>query len=153
MVAVGQAAPDMVMEGSNGKTIRLSDYLGKKVILYFYSKDMTSGCTTEASDFRDKQTDFEQADAVVIGVSKDSIGSHHKFIEKYQLPFILVSDPELKTIQAFGVWKEKNMYGRKTMGVERTTFIIDKKGIIQKIYSKVKVKGHVEKILEDLKTS
>ena len=153
MVEAGQAAPDMVMEGSNGKTIRLSDYLGKKVILYFYSKDMTSGCTAEACDFRDNQTNFEQADTIVIGISKDSMGSHHKFIEKYQLPFILVSDPELKTIQALGVWKEKNMYGRKTMGVEWTTFIIDKKGIIQKIYSKVKVKGHVEKILEDLKTS
>jgi len=151
MLKVGEAAPDIAMEVSNGKTIRLADFRGKKVVLYFYPKDMTSGCTTEALDFRDNQANFEQADTLVIGVSKDPMGSHHKFIEKHQLPFLLVSDPDLELINAFGVWKEKNMYGKKTFGVERTTFIIDSNGIVQKIYPKVKVKGHVEQVLEDLK--
>lgn len=106
----------------------------------------------EACDFRDRHTDFQEAETIIIGVSKDPMGSHHKFIEKYQLPFVLLSDPELEIIQTYGVWKEKNMYGKKTMGVERTTVLIDKEGIIRKIYQKVKVKGHVEQVLEDLKT-
>jgi len=151
MLKVGDAAPDIAMEASNGRTIRLADLQGKKVVLYFYPKDMTSGCTTEAGNFRDNQANFEQADTVVIGVSKDSMSSHHKFIEKHQLPFLLVSDPDLELINAFGVWKEKNMYGKKTFGVERTTFIIDSNSIVQKIYPKVKVKGHVEQVLADLK--
>jgi len=151
MLKVGEAVPDIAMEASNGKAIRFADFWGKKVILYFYPKDMTSGCTTEAGDFRDNQANFEQADTVVIGVSKDSMSSHHKFIAKHRLPFLVVSDPDLELINAFGVWKEKNMYGKKTFGVERTTFIIDSNGIVQKIYPKVKVKGHVEQILADLK--
>lgn len=150
MVQVGDIAPDFEAEGSSRQPIKLSDFRGKKVVLYFYPKDMTSGCTTEACDFRDHHTDFADSDVIVIGVSKDPMGSHHKFIEKYQLPFVLVSDPELEIIRAYDVWKEKNMYGKKTMGVERTTLIIDEKGVIQKIYPKVKVKGHVEKVLADL---
>ncbi|AHF06237.1 thioredoxin-dependent thiol peroxidase [Desulfitobacterium metallireducens] len=151
MIAVGEVAPDFTAQGSQGEQITLSTLRGKKVILYFYPKDMTSGCTTEACDFRDHHAEFLIADTVIIGISKDSMGSHHKFIEKYQLPFVLVSDPELAIIQAYGVWKEKNMYGKKTMGIERTTIVIDEQGFIRKIYSKVKVKGHVEQVLQDLK--
>ncbi|NTV89185.1 MAG: thioredoxin-dependent thiol peroxidase [Clostridiales bacterium] len=150
MIKPGEAAPDMEMKASNGSNIRLSDYRGKKIVLYFYPKDMTSGCTMEACDFRDHHNDLTQADTVVIGVSKDPLGSHNKFIEKYELPFILVSDPELALIKEYDVWKEKNMYGKKTMGIERTTVLIDKDGIIRKIYPKVKVAGHVEKVIEDL---
>jgi peroxiredoxin Q/BCP len=152
MPKVGDSAPDFQAEGSNGQIIKLSDLRGKKVVLYFYPKDMTSGCTTEACDFRDHHANFSESEVVVIGVSKDPMGSHHKFIEKYQLPFILVSDPDLEIIKAYEVWKEKTMYAKKSMGVERTTFIIDEKGTIGKIYPKVKVKGHVEKVLEDLRT-
>lgn len=152
MLQVNEPAPDFQALGSLGQEIKLSDLRGKKVVLYFYPKDNTAGCTTEACDFRDHYAEFEQADTVIIGVSKDPMGSHHKFIEKYQLPFVLVSDPELKVIQAYEVWKEKNMYGKKTMGVERTTVIIDEEGIVKKIYPKVKVKGHVEKVLEDLRS-
>lgn len=152
MLQVNELAPDFQALGSFGQEIKLSDLRGKKVVLYFYPKDNTAGCTTEACDFRDQYAEFEQADTVIIGVSKDPMGSHHKFIEKYQLPFVLVSDQELKVIQAYGVWKEKNMYGKKTMGVERTTVIIDEEGIVKKIYPKVKVKGHVEKVLEDLRS-
>lgn len=152
MISIGEAAPDFTAQGSRGEEITLSALRGKKVVLYFYPKDMTSGCTTEACDFRDHHEEFTAADTVIIGVSKDPMGSHHKFIEKYQLPFVLVSDPELTLIQAYGVWKEKNMYGKKTMGVERTTILIDEQGIIWKIYPKVKVKGHVDQVLQDLKT-
>lgn len=144
-------APDLEMETNKGEKIKLSDFRGKKVILYFYPKDNTAGCTAEACDFRDHSNDFESDSAIVIGVSKDSASSHNKFIEKYQLPFILVTDPELNVIKAFNVWQEKTMYGKKSMGVVRTTFIIDKEGKIRKIYNKVRVKGHVEKVLEDLK--
>ncbi|WP_434509607.1 thioredoxin-dependent thiol peroxidase [Desulfitobacterium sp. AusDCA] len=150
MISAGDIAPDFSAQGSRGEEIILSALKGKKVVLYFYPKDMTSGCTTEACDFRDHHSEFMAADTVIIGVSKDTMGSHHKFIEKYQLPFALISDPELEIIQTYGVWKEKNMYGKKTMGIERTTIIIDEQGIIRKIYPKVKVKGHVEQVLRDL---
>ncbi|MHB1654082.1 MAG: thioredoxin-dependent thiol peroxidase [Desulfitobacteriaceae bacterium] len=150
MLNPGDVAPDFQAEGSNGQTIMISELRGKKVVLYFYPKDMTQGCTIEACDFRDHYAGFAEAGTVVIGISKDLMGSHHKFIEKFGLPFILVSDPELKIIQAYGVWKEKNMYGKKTMGVERSTFLIDENGLIQKIYPKVKVNGHVEQILKDV---
>lgn len=150
MVKIGDNAPETVMEGSDGQSFRLADFKGKKIVLYFYAKDMTSGCSEEARDFRDNYQGFEEAGAVVIGVSKDSKDSHRKFIEKYQLPFILVSDPDLEIIKAFDVWKEKNMYGKKVMGVVRTTFVIDENSKISKIYPKVKVKGHAEKVLADL---
>lgn len=151
MISEGDKAPGFTATGSLGEKIILTALQGKKVVLYFYPKDMTSGCTTEACDFRDHYEEFATAETVIIGVSKDPMGSHHKFIEKYQLPFVLISDPELDIIKTYGVWKEKNMYGKKTMGVERTTIIIDEQGFIRKIYPKVKVKGHVEQVLLDLK--
>lgn len=149
MFKVGDLAPDFEGESVNG-VVKLSDFRGKKVILYFYPKDMTSGCTTQACSFRDNYADIQEKDTVVIGVSKDPIKSHSKFIEKYGLPFVLVSDPELRIIEAYGVWKEKVMYGKKSMGVERTTFLIDEEGMIKKIYSKVKVANHIEQVLADL---
>lgn len=151
MPKIGEKAPDFAAAASNGQQICLSQFQGKKVILYFYPKDMTSGCSTQAQDFGHFHGDFEAAQAVVLGVSKDSMASHHKFIEKYNLPFLLISDPDLEIIQLYDVWKEKNMYGKKTMGVERTTFLIDEEGTIRKVYPKVKVAGHVQKVLQDLK--
>lgn len=150
MLNVGDQAPDFQAEASIGREITLSEFLGKKIILYFYPKDMTSGCTTEACDFSQYHPDFEKMKTVILGVSKDSLSSHHKFIEKYGLPFILISDPDLKIIKLYDVWKEKNLYGKKTMGVERTTFLIDETGLIQKIYPKVKVAGHAAQVLKDL---
>jgi peroxiredoxin Q/BCP len=152
MLNIGDKAPDFRGEATIGRTITLSEFQqqGKNVILYFYPKDMTSGCTAEACDFGLHYPNFEEAQTIIIGVSKDTMSSHHKFIEKFNLPFILVSDPELEIIKMYGVWKEKTMYGKKSMGVERTTFLIDKNGVIQKIYPKVKVAGHVAKVLSDL---
>lgn len=149
MINIDTAAPDVNLE-TNGKTIKLSDLRGKNTVLYFYPKDMTSGWTNEAVDFNEHLNDFEKLDTVVVGVSKDSLESHNKFMEKNNLKFDLASDVDLEVIKAFDVWKEKNMYGKKTMGVERTTFIIDKQGIVRKIYSKVKVNGHVERVLKDI---
>lgn len=149
MLQVGDIAPDFIADTEKG-AIRLSDYRGKKVILYFYSKDMTAGCSKQAASFGEHYADFKKYNAEIIGVSKDTIASHIKFSAKYDLPFKLVSDPDLKVIQAYGVWKEKTMYGKKSMGVERTTFIIDEYGVIQKIYAKVKVDGHTDKILTEL---
>lgn len=152
MINVGDLAPDMPMEIGEGNIVKLSQLRGKKVVLYFYPKDMTRGCTLEALDFNDHQADFDNLNTVVIGVSKDDLKSHGKFKEKNSLKFDLVSDPELELIKAYDVWKEKNMYGKKVMGVERTTFIIDEQGKIVKIYPKVKVDGHVLKVIEDLKS-
>ena len=151
MLEEGKKAPQFTLISGDNKKVALKDYLGKKVVLYFYPKDNTSGCTTEACDFRDTHPNFKKVNAVVLGVSPDSIESHEKFSEKLNLPFKLLSDPDKKVLEKYGVWKEKSMYGRKYMGVERTTFIIDEKGKIQKIFPKVKVKGHVEKVLEELK--
>jgi len=152
MLKVGDKAPDFKAEASNGRTITLSEFQaeGKKVILFFYSKDMTSGCTVEACDFRQYHPNFEESKALIIGVSKDPMSSHHKFIKKFELPFMLVSDQELEIINKYDVLKEKAMYGKKYMGVERTTFLIDEHGVILKIYPKVKVKGHVAQVLSDL---
>ena len=135
----------------NGEKISLKDYLGKKIILYFYPKDNTSGCTKEACNFRDAFPKFKKTDAIILGVSPDSVDSHKKFAEKYQLNFNLLADEEKKVVQLYGVWKEKSMYGRKYMGVERTTFIIDEKGRIKNIFTKVKVDGHDKEVLEALK--
>ncbi len=151
MLKENDKAPDFSLISDEGKKINLKDFRGKKVILYFYPKDNTSGCTKEACSFRDSIKSFEKNNAVVIGISKDDISSHKKFKEKYNLPFNLLSDESLETIKNYGVWKEKNMYGKKYMGIERTTFIIDEKGIIRKIYPKVKVIGHIEEILNELK--
>jgi len=150
LVAVGAEAPDFTLETDEERQVSLKDYRGKKVVLYFYPKDGTSGCTTEALEFKDVAEQFAQEGAVVLGISKDSVASHQKFKEKYQLPFTLLSDPEAKVLNEYGVWKEKVLYGRKYMGTERTTFLIDEKGIVRKIYSKVKPEGHAQACLLDL---
>jgi peroxiredoxin Q/BCP len=146
----GDKAPEFKLKDSDGKEVALKDFTGKIVVLYFYPKDGTSGCTQEACDFRDIHPEFEKLNAVVIGISGDSEKSHKNFSSKYELPFTLLSDPEKSAISAYGVWKEKSMYGKKYMGIERTTFIIDEKGKIKKIFSAVKVKGHVAQIVEVL---
>jgi len=148
---IGKKAPAFILTDSNGKKYSLSNFSGKKVILYFYPKDMTSGCTKEACDFRDAFSDFKKLKVEVIGISIDSVVSHKKFAEKYDLPFVLLSDEKKEVVEKYDVWKEKSMYGKKYMGIERTTFIIDEKGMIRNIFSKVKVAGHVEKIIEALK--
>jgi peroxiredoxin Q/BCP len=152
MIEVGKKAPNFSLLDSNNKKISLSDFKGSKIVLYFYPKDMTSGCTKEACDFRDIFPNFKKVKSIVIGISPDSPESHKKFAMKYNLPFILLSDENKKTLTDYGVWKEKSMYGRKYMGVERTTIIIDEDGKIEKIFPKVKVAGHVEEILETLKS-
>lgn len=131
----------------------LSDYRGKKVVLYFYPKDGTPGCTREAIEFKEMAKEFEREGAVILGVSKDSIKSHEKFKQKHDLPFTLLSDPEGKVLDLYGVWKKKSLYGRTFMGTERTTFLIDEKGIVKRTYRKVKVKGHAQVCLLDLKGS
>jgi peroxiredoxin Q/BCP len=151
-LTVGQKAPEFSLEASNGKKVSLKDYKGKTVVLYFYPKDMTSGCTTEACDFRDNLARVENAGAVVLGVSPDNLTSHGKFIEKNNLNFLLLADPEKKVLEAYGIWKEKSLYGRKFMGVVRSTFIIGPDGKIAHIFPKVSVKGHVDAVLEVLKT-
>ncbi|MBN8584906.1 MAG: thioredoxin-dependent thiol peroxidase [Ignavibacteria bacterium] len=150
MLKVGDKAPEFSLIGDNGEKISLKDYKGKKVVLYFYPKDMTSGCTQEACDFRDSIKKFEKKNTVVIGVSPDDTKSHNKFKDKYGLPFTLLSDETKEMLNDYGVWQEKSMYGRKYMGVVRTTFIIDEKGKIEKIYDKVKVPGHIEEILKEI---
>ena len=149
MLEINSKAPDFSLPDENGTIHKLSDYLGKKVVLYFYPKDNTSGCTQEACDFRDNINRLTNY-ATVIGVSSDSIKSHKSFKEKQSLNFILLSDPEHKLAEEFGVWKEKSMYGRKYMGIERSTFILDKNGKIEKEWRKVKVKGHVDEVIEYL---
>lgn len=145
----GEVAPDFTLPSSDKRNISLSDYLGQKnVVLYFYPKDDTPGCTTEACDFRDNLARLSQSDTVVLGVSKDNLKSHDKFIQKHKLPFLLLSDEGLEVIQKYDSWQEKSMYGKKYMGVERNTFLIDKKGVIRKIWHKVKVKGHVQEVLK-----
>jgi len=150
MIETGKKAPQFTLPDSFGNKVSLKDFLGKKVVLYFYPKDNTSGCTKEAVGFKEALPEIEKRNAVVLGVSKDSQESHRKFAEKYELPFVLLSDPDLKVIQKYGVWVEKSMYGRKYMGVERSTFIIDEKGKIKKIFRKVKVKNHIEEVLKAL---
>ncbi|GAB6168537.1 thioredoxin-dependent thiol peroxidase [Clostridium carnis] len=148
---IGKISPDFSLMGSDGKEHKLSDYRGKKVVLYFYPKDNTPGCTTEACDFRDNTTIIEDLNAVVIGISKDNLTSHNKFITKFNLPFILLSDEEKIVCELYDVIKEKNMYGKKVLGIERSTFIINEKGILIKEFRKVKVKGHVESVIEELR--
>lgn len=147
----GQLAPDFQLPASDGSTVKLSDYRGKNVVLYFYPKDMTPGCTTEACDFRDQHTNFEDVDAVILGVSPDPIARHEKFIEKHGLPFLLLADVDHEVAEKFGVWKLKKNFGKEYMGIERSTFIIDKEGKIARAWEKVKVKGHVEDTLQYLR--
>lgn len=150
MLEQGIKAPDFTLNDKDGKEVSLSDFLGKKVVLYFYPRDNTPGCTKQACGFRDNYDKYKDNDIVVIGISKDSEKSHSNFINKHDLPFILLSDPELKAIQSYDVWKEKNMYGKKSMGVVRTTYIIDEQGIIEKVYGKVKAATNAEDVLMDL---
>lgn len=148
----GTAAPALNLPAGDGKTVKLSDFKGKKnVVLYFYPKDNTPGCTQEACDFRDSFALVQKAGAVVLGVSADSAKAHEKFSAKYELPFPLLSDESTETLQKYGVWKEKSMYGKKFMGIERTTVLIDKEGKVRKIFPKVKVQGHVSEVLQALK--
>jgi len=144
----GDMAPDFELETDNAGTIRLSDFRGHKVVLYFYPKDNTSGCTTEAKDFSALKEEFDKADAVIIGVSPDTVRRHANFRAKHDLSIILAADPEKEVLQAWGVWKEKSMYGRKYMGVERSTFLIDREGRIARAWRKVRVKGHAQQVLE-----
>ena len=147
LLEAGTKAPELALEDKDGNTVRLSDFLGKKVVLYFYPKDNTPGCTRQACAFAGAYEGFRAKDTVVIGVSKDSAASHRKFAEKYGLPFILLSDPELQAIQAYGVWQEKKLYGKVSMGVVRTTYIIDENGVIEKVMPKVKPDTNAAEIL------
>lgn len=146
-VDVGDKAPDFNLLADGGDRIKLSGLKGKKVILYFYPKDDTPGCTTEACGFKDNLPKFNKIDAEIIGISRDSVASHDKFKNKHGLPFRLVSDEDGKVCNAYGTWIEKSMYGRKYMGIDRATFLIDGKGVIRNIWRKVKVPGHVEEVL------
>ena len=147
MLETGMKAPDFSLPDKDGNTVSLSDFLGKKVVLYFYPKDNTPGCTRQACAFAASYEQFKAKDVVVIGISKDSVASHLKFAQKYDLPFILLSDPELQAIQAYGVWQEKKLYGKVSMGVVRTTYIIDEQGNIEKVMPKVKPDTNAADIL------
>ena len=149
-ILVNKKAPAFKLPDSDGNLVSLNEFFGQKVVLYFYPKDNTSGCIAEACDFNNSLNAFDKIKTKVIGISKDSPKSHIKFKEKYDLKFTLLSDETTEIIQKYGVWKEKSMYGKKYMGVERTTFLIDEKGIIRKIYNRVKVDGHVEQVYNDL---
>ena len=151
MLDVGMKAPDFKLQDKDGREITLSGFRGKKVVLYFYPKDNTPGCTKRACAFASAYDGFKTKGVEVIGVSKDSVASHVKFAEKYNLPFILISDPELKAIKAYDVWQEKKMYGKVTFGVVRTTYVIDEEGIIEKVMPKVKPDTNAAEILEYLK--
>lgn len=146
----GGKAPKFSLESDSGEKFSLKDLSGKTVVLFFYPKDMTSGCTQEACDFRDSLAKFKKKNVVVLGVSKDSVESHGKFRDKNKLNFSLLSDKEGEVCESYGVWKEKSMYGRKYMGIERSTFVIGPDGKIQKIFSKVKVPGHVDEVLKSI---
>ena len=150
MLEVGTKAPDFSLPDQNGVIHELKDYLGKKVILYFYPKDNTSGCTAQACSFRDLYPQITEKGAVVLGVSKDSVASHKKFEDNYGLPFTLLSDPELKVIQAYGAWVEKKQYGRTFMGVNRCTYLIDENGVIAMTVGKAKAKENPQQMLESL---
>lgn len=150
MLEVGTKAPDFELLDQNGKIVTLSQYLGKKVVLYFYPRDNTPGCTKQACGFAENYPHFLEKGAEVIGISKDSVKSHKKFEEKYNLPFTLVSDPDLIAIQAYDVWKEKTMYGKKSMGVVRTTYLISEEGMIEKAFGKVKAADNPIQMLNEL---
>lgn len=151
MLEVGAKAPEFTLPDKDGNPVSLSDFAGKKVVLYFYPRDNTSGCTRQACAFAAAYEDFKAMDAAVIGVSKDSAASHQRFAEKHGLPFVLLSDPELTAIQAYGVWQEKKLYGKVSMGVVRTTFIIDEQGRIEKVMPKVKPDTNAAEILSYLR--
>ncbi len=147
MLEVGTKAPDFTLQDKDGNPVSLSDFRGKKVVLYFYPKDNTPGCTRQACAFASAYAGFREKGVAVVGVSKDSVASHQKFAEKYELPFILLSDPELKVIQAYGVWQEKKLYGKVSMGVVRSTYVIDENGVIERVMPKVKPDTNAAEIL------
>lgn len=151
-VEVGDKAPDFSLPADDGGEASLRALKGKTVVLYFYPKDDTSGCTKEACDFRDNLPDFRKIDAAVVGISRDSVASHDKFRKKHDLPFVLASDADGQVSDAYGTWVEKSMYGRKYMGMERATFLIDGKGVIRGVWRKVKVPGHVAEVLKAART-
>lgn len=144
----GSTAPAFTLATNGGGSVKLADLKGRKVVVYFYPKDDTSGCTTEARDFTALIADFEKADTVVIGISRDSVAAHDKFVKKHELAVILAADEEGTTTEAYGVWVEKSMYGKKYMGIERATYLIDTRGKIARIWRKVKVSGHAAQVLE-----
>ena len=152
MLEAGMKAPDFTLPDKDGNPVSLSDFAGKKVVLYFYPKDNTPGCTRQACAFAAAYGEFEQLGVTVIGVSKDSAASHQKFADKHSLPFILLSDPELTAIQAYDVWQEKKLYGKVSMGVVRTTYVIDEQGVIEKVMPKVKPDTNAAEILDYLKS-
>lgn len=152
MIEAGQPAPDFTLPDQRGKPVTLSKLKGKPVVLYFYPKDDTPGCTKEACAFRDARKDYEKAGAKVLGVSPDDVASHDKFARKFELPFTLLADADKTVCESYGVWQEKNLYGRKFMGVVRTTFVIDREGIVRKVFPRVRVGGHSDKVLEVLKS-
>ncbi|MCL6664199.1 MULTISPECIES: thioredoxin-dependent thiol peroxidase [Paenibacillus] len=149
---VGELAPDFELPSSTGESVKLSDYRGQRVLLYFYPKDMTSSCTQQACDFRDRHAEFEGLNTVILGISTDPMKQHDKFIAKYGLPFTLLSDEEHVVAEQYGVWQLKKMYGKEYMGMVRSTFLIDEEGKLIKDWSKVRVKGHIESALEALNT-
>jgi len=150
MLKPGDLAPDFELEADAGEKVRLSDHRGKKVVLYFYPKDNTPGCTTEACEFRDRQPKLNRRGAVVLGISPDSIASHQKFKKKYALPFTLLADPDHSVAEAYGAWGEKKMYGKTYEGILRTTFVVDEDGRIEHVFQKVKPKGHGDQVLDVL---
>lgn len=147
MLEVGTKAPDFTLKNQEGQEVSLSQFAGKQVVLYFYPRDNTPGCTRQACGFAQNYEGFTQRDVVVIGVSKDSVASHLKFAQRYELPFVLLSDPDLQAIQAYGVWQEKKLYGKVSMGVVRTTYVIDPQGVIEKVMPKVKPDTNAAEIL------
>lgn len=153
MLEIGTKAPEFILPDKDGNTVSLTDFAGKKVVLYFYPKDNTPGCTRQACAFAGAYQEFKKINAVVIGISKDSVASHQKFAEKYGLPFILLSDSELTAIQAYSVWQEKKLYGKVSMGVVRSTFVIDENGMIEKVMPKVKPDTNAAEILAYLNTN
>ena len=148
MLEIGTKAPDFTLPDQDGNLVSLHDFLGKKVVLYFYPRDNTAGCTKQACAFAEKHPDFQALDAVVIGISKDTVASHRKFADKYSLPFLLLADPELGVLQSYGVWQEKKLYGKVSMGVVRSTYLIDETGIIRAALSKVKPDANAQQMLE-----
>ncbi len=150
MLSPGDKAPEFTLPDSNGTPVRLKELRGKKVVLYFYPRDLTPGCTKEACSFNDALASLRKLGAVVLGVSADTVESHRKFAEKYGLQFQLLSDEGKEVIKAYGVWQKKSLYGRNFMGIVRTTFVIDEKGTIRAVFPKVKVEGHAEEILKSL---
>ena len=148
MLEIGTKAPDFTLHDQDGNPVSLHDFLGKKVVLYFYPRDNTAGCTKQACAFAEKHPDFQALDAVVIGISKDTVASHRKFADKYSLPFLLLADPELGVLQSYGVWQEKKLYGKVSMGVVRSTYLIDEEGVIRAALPKVKPDANAQQMLE-----